>query len=80
MSTVEPIRKIEDLKKIEKILSKNKRDLLFFTIGTNCGLRISDIDYINLHGTGTLANDLTEANALNNIGALNLRNFQSMPN
>lgn len=43
MSTVEPIRKIEDLKKIEKILSKNKRNLLFFTIGTNCGLRISDI-------------------------------------
>ena len=43
MATVEPIRKLEDLKKIEKILSKNKRDLLFFTIGTNCGLRISDI-------------------------------------
>ena len=32
MSTVEPIRKIEDLKKIEKILSKNKRDLLLFLI------------------------------------------------
>lgn len=48
MSTVEPIRKIEDLKKIEKILSKNKRDLLFFTIGTNCGLRISDILALNV--------------------------------
>lgn len=43
MGTVEPIRRLTDLKKIEGILSENKRDLLFFTIGTNCGLRISDI-------------------------------------
>ena len=48
LGTVEPIRKLEDLKKIEKILSKNKRDLLFFTIGTNCGLRISDILALNV--------------------------------
>lgn len=43
MGTVEPIRNLKDLRRIENILSKNKRDLLFFTIGTNCGLRISDI-------------------------------------
>ena len=43
MNKVEPIRKISDLKKVERILSKNPRDLLMFTIGTNCGLRISDI-------------------------------------
>ncbi len=43
MGTVEPIRNLKDLRKIEEILSKNPRDLLFFTIGTNCGLRISDI-------------------------------------
>ena len=48
MGTVEPIRNLEDLKKIEKILSKNKRNLLFFTIGTNCGLRISDILALNV--------------------------------
>lgn len=48
MSTVEPIRKLEDLKKIEQILSKNPRDLLFFTVGTNCGLRISDILSLNV--------------------------------
>lgn len=49
MSTVEPIRNIEDLKKVEKLLeTQNKRNLLFFTIGTNCGLRISDILALNV--------------------------------
>ena len=44
MNIVEPIRKKSDLKKIERILRKQSlRDLLLFTIGTNCGLRISDI-------------------------------------
>lgn len=43
MTTVEPIRDVENIKKIEQILSKNPRNLLFFTMGTNCGLRISDI-------------------------------------
>lgn len=48
MSTVEPIRDLKDLKKVEQILSKNKRDLLLFTIGINCGLRISDIVALNV--------------------------------
>ncbi len=48
MTTVEPIRSIEDLRKVENILSKNKRNLLFFTLGTNCGLRISDILSLNV--------------------------------
>lgn len=48
MATVEPIRNIEDIKKIEKILSANKRNLLVFTLGTNCGLRISDILALNV--------------------------------
>ncbi len=48
MSCVEPIRKLKDLRKVESILSKNPRDLLFFTIGTNCGLRISDILALNV--------------------------------
>lgn len=43
MNIVEPIRNKDDIKKVEKILSKNKRDLLMFDIGTNSGLRISDI-------------------------------------
>ena len=44
MTTVEPIRKIEDIRKVERILAEqSSRNLLFFTIGTNWGLRISDI-------------------------------------
>lgn len=44
MNIVEPIRSKRDLKQIEKILKEqNIRDLLLFLIGTNCGLRISDI-------------------------------------
>lgn len=48
MSTVEPIRDLKDLKKVEQILTKNTRNLLLFTIGTNCGLRISDILSLNV--------------------------------
>ena len=49
MTTVEPIRNKEDLRKVEAILKKQgMRNLLFFTIGTNCGLRISDILALNV--------------------------------
>ena len=48
MNKVEPIRSKSDLKKVEQILSKNPRDLLMFTLGTNCGLRISDILNLNV--------------------------------
>lgn len=49
MNTVEPIRNIEDLKKIERILKRQGlRNLLLFTVGTNCGLRISDILNLNV--------------------------------
>lgn len=45
MSTVEPIRKLEDIKKIENYFKAkgNDRDLLFFNLGINWGLRVSDI-------------------------------------
>ena len=50
MNIVEPIRSIKDLRKIEKFLAKQSlRDLLIFTIGTNCGLRISDILNLNVN-------------------------------
>lgn len=44
MGTVEPIRELKNVRKIERLLAKqSKRDLLLFTLGINCGLRISDI-------------------------------------
>jgi integrase len=44
MSTVEPIRDIDQIKKIKDyLLAKNYRDYLFFIIGINTGLRISDL-------------------------------------
>lgn len=49
MNIVEPIRNKKDLKKIEKILQQQGlRDFVFFVIGTNCGLRISDILNLNV--------------------------------
>ena len=41
--TVNPIRKIKDIKKIKRKLKNNPRDLLLFTLGVNNGLRISDL-------------------------------------
>jgi len=41
MTMVEPIRNLEDLRKVEVVLEiQSKRNLLFFTIGTNCGLSV----------------------------------------
>ena len=49
MTTVEPIRNIADIRKVENFLKKkSKRDLLLFTVGINCGLRISDIIALNV--------------------------------
>jgi len=49
MSASEPIRDISILRKAEEVLrKKSMRNLLFFTIGTNCGLRISDILALNV--------------------------------
>lgn len=49
MTIVEPIRNLKHLHKLEKFLAKkSKRDLLLLTIGTNCGLRISDIVALNI--------------------------------
>lgn len=44
MTTVDPIRKKADIEKIKSVLiEKNYRDYLFFEVGINTGLRISDI-------------------------------------
>src|SRR6056297_1621891 len=41
--TVEPIRRIEDIKALKKLLADSPRDLLLFTMGINNGLRIGDL-------------------------------------
>lgn len=43
--TVEPLRKIEDVHSIERLLEQrgNYRDLLMWVLGCNCGLRAVDI-------------------------------------
>ena len=41
--TVEPIRSLEDIKSIKRLLSNSHRDYLLFTLGVNNGLRIGDL-------------------------------------
>lgn len=49
MKVVEPIRNINLIKQIEQILSEqSKRNHLMFVMGTNSGLRISDILKLNI--------------------------------
>lgn len=49
MTTVEPIRNKSDTKKVEKVLaSQSQRNLMLFVLGTNCGLRISDLLSLNV--------------------------------
>lgn len=44
MATVDPIREIEDIAKIKSaLLASSYRDFLFFEMGINTGLRVSDI-------------------------------------
>jgi integrase len=45
----EPIRKLDDIKAIKKLLNDNSRNLLLFTLGINNGLRISDILNLKVH-------------------------------
>lgn len=50
MNEVEPIRNRKKLKQIERFLRKrNPRDLLLFAMGTNTGLRVSDILALNVY-------------------------------
>jgi hypothetical protein len=41
--TVEPIRKIKDIKAISKLLDSNPRNYLLWIMGINNGLRASDL-------------------------------------
>ena len=49
MNIVEPIRNLETLHQIEEFLkTRKKRDLVLFVMGTNTGLRVSDILALNI--------------------------------
>ena len=49
MNIVEPIRKKHDIEVLEIFLKERSlRDLLLFVLGTNSGLRISDILALNV--------------------------------
>ena len=49
MNEVEPIRDKKSIRKVERILRKqSSRDLLLFVMGTNTGLRVSDILALNV--------------------------------
>ncbi len=47
--TVEPIRKVKDIKLIKKLLSDKPLDLAIFTLGINTNLRASDLLQIRVH-------------------------------
>lgn len=50
MNVVEPIRNKKLIRKVERLLAKrNQRDLLLFVMGTNTGLRVSDILALNVN-------------------------------
>ena len=48
MNIVEPIKNLDDIKKIKKYFSNNERNSLLFSLGINSGLRISDILALNV--------------------------------
>lgn len=49
MKTVEPIRKKSDIDKLKNVLKQSsERNFILFTLGINCGLRISDILSLNV--------------------------------
>lgn len=49
MEFVDPIKNLDDIKAMKKVLKKHsQRDLLFFVLGINTGLRISDLLYLTV--------------------------------
>ena len=52
--TVEPIRKLKDIRSIKKLLADKPRDLLIFTLGINNGLRAGDLLKLKIYQVKTL--------------------------
>jgi integrase len=52
--TVEPIRKIEDIKSISRLLEGSPRDRLLFVMGVNNGIRMGDLLKLKVKDVGHL--------------------------
>ena len=50
MNAVDPIKSLDDIRKMKEFLAKKPRNALLFSFGINSGLRISDILALNVGG------------------------------
>lgn len=48
MNGVDPIKSLDDIRKMKEFLAKKPRNVLLFSFGINSGLRISDILALNV--------------------------------
>ena len=48
MNAVDPIKSLEDIRKMKEFLARKPRNALLFSFGINSGLRISDILALNV--------------------------------
>lgn len=48
MNAVDPIKSLDDIRKMKEFLAKKPRNVLLFSFGINSGLRISDILALNV--------------------------------
>ncbi len=48
MNAVDPIKSLDDIRKMKEFLAKKPRNALLFSFGINSGLRISDILALNV--------------------------------
>lgn len=59
MEFVEPIKSIDDIKAIKRLLKQHsQRDLLFFVFGINTGLKVTDLLYLKV-------GDISDGNVIN---------------
>jgi integrase len=83
--TVEPIRKLKDVRAIKKLLADNPRDLLLFTLGINNGLRAGDLLNLKTYQVkdlqiGDLITIVENKTKKKNILVINKSSFEALQN
>jgi integrase len=83
--TVEPIRKLKDVRAIKKVLADNPRDLLLFTLGINNGLRAGDLLNLKTYQVkdlqiGDLITIVENKTKKKNILVINKPSFEALQN